>query len=189
MILLPLGGFLPAAPYWKTYENLKPSTVLKSTEGTLLTPSSTPSAQKPFVNTNVNNNNLINNVNTNVNNQNVNRYIKPPNRLIAPGVQGITIPELSSEPQNPFQTNNNPNNPINPNPLRINPNPTSFAQAPQGQQVNGLQSQLPSPPITTTINSLINQNNQINQNNPTPAPQGILGEFHFSQSIIFLPHF
>ena len=177
MILLPLGGFLPAAPYWKTYENLKPSTILKTSEGTLLTPSSTPPAQKPFVNTNVNNNNLINNVN----NQNVNRYIKPPNRLIAPGVQGITIPELSSEPQNPFQTNNNPNNPINPNPLRVNPNPTSFAQAPQGQQVNGLQSQLPSPPITTTINSLNNQNNQINQNNPTPAPQEIIGEFLFSR--------
>ena len=128
-------------------------------------------SQKPIV---INNRPFVNNNQPIVvNNKPINvKYIKPPNRLIAPGVQGLTIPELSSEPLNPFVTN-----PINPDPnLRLSSPNLSFNQAPGNPS-----SQIPSPP-TSTINSLINQNNQINQNNPspTPAPQEITGEFLFS---------
>ena len=176
-----LGGFLPAAPYWKTYEKLKPT--ITSSEGTLLTPTSTSStaptaSSKPSLN-----NKPLTIVNNNNNNLNLVKYIKPPNRLIAPGVQGITIPEISSEAINPFLTSTNPN-PNDSNGLRLTS--TSFAQAQPGGFLSQTpnsgvhQSQLPSPP-TTTINSLNNQNNH----QPTPAPQGIIGEFPIFAGFVF----
>ena len=106
------GGFLPSAPYWKTYDNL------------YVPPPTTTTTPKP-------------------------NFYPPPTSLIAPGVQGLTIPEFTTE-KNPFLRLQQPNlNPSIPNSIPNLSTTTEVVTTPTSQDV------------TTNFNPL-NFNHQLN---------------------------